>query len=619
MKKSITKILSLVFLMALFVVGCTQNEAEEMPDWDITLTPVSEAYAGETSTVEVSVSKSCMIRLLVDGEELKSTTGTALSFNVSVLPTGTHSIKVSVDDSYGVYEKSFSCKIVEKPVLHQTPTMICQKVTEAYLGEHAEIAVSTEIDSKITLYIDGEEKAMSRSNTLSYESGTKTLTYDVAELAIGTHTIKIVAVNGDKKDEVSFNCVILKKQVVINYDYVDLGLPSGTLWATTNVGAENPWDYGDYFAWGETETKAYYDWDTYKYCKGTENTMTKYCNQSDYGYNGFTDNLTVLLPEDDAATVNMGSEWRMPTQAEFQELYDNCDWEWTDNYNGTGVSGQVVKSRTNSNIIFLSAAGFRYIEANNYKKIVGEYWSSSTSGSEFARELVFYSGERDIRGVTRCMGQSVRAVRVEKANNSNIHPGSVSNITIERKYYIHWANNYCSPDFKIIFNDGTQGIRIGYYNESYINEHGLILFDCSDVNSIEQLYNKWNMGSATTDEWVNEKIVLSTDGIVTYYQNGSLLASQSITAWGIEDVKSIKLDFCPYGWWTEHYQYMDDLKITIDGKVIINDQFDYFDYNVWEEPINPDGVRTEGGIMIMSQDRTDQDFHLRSKPIRLAN
>ena len=107
------------------------------------------------------------------------------------------------------------------------------------------------------------------------------------------------------------------------YAYVDLGLPSGLLWATCNVGANHPEDYGFYFAWGETTPKDYYDWNTYQYANGTsweDPQLTKYCNVSGYGYNGFIDNLTTLLPEDDAATANCGSGWRMPTKDDFQEL-----------------------------------------------------------------------------------------------------------------------------------------------------------------------------------------------------------------------------------------------------------------------------------------------------------
>jgi len=95
--------------------------------------------------------------------------------------------------------------------------------------------------------------------------------------------------------------------------WVDLGLPSGLLWGAHNVGASAPEDYGDHFAWGETESKEYYNWRTYRYCYGDwRHRLTKYCTKSDYGYNGFTDNLTILQPGDDAATANWGDGARTP-------------------------------------------------------------------------------------------------------------------------------------------------------------------------------------------------------------------------------------------------------------------------------------------------------------------
>ena len=103
-----------------------------------------------------------------------------------------------------------------------------------------------------------------------------------------------------------------------DYEYVDLGLPSGLLWATCNVGANAPEGFGDYFAWGETASKDNYDWSTYQHCNGSGSTLTKYCNDSSSGYNGFTDILTTLLPEDDAATAIWGDAWRMPTAEEWQ-------------------------------------------------------------------------------------------------------------------------------------------------------------------------------------------------------------------------------------------------------------------------------------------------------------
>ena len=119
------------------------------------------------------------------------------------------------------------------------------------------------------------------------------------------------------------------------YEYVDLGLPSGTLWAKCNLGAENETDAGDYFAWGETETKKdykLYRWSKYKYAKGvTEDKLTKYCNSKTFGHKGFTDNITQLEPEDDAVRVNMSSNWYTPTFEQIEELVGNTKNEFVKN------------------------------------------------------------------------------------------------------------------------------------------------------------------------------------------------------------------------------------------------------------------------------------------------
>ena len=186
------------------------------------------------------------------------------------------------------------------------------------------------------------------------------------------------------------------------HGYVDLGLPSGTKWATCNVGATKPEEYGDDFAWGETEPKTTYDWSTYKWCNGSESTLTKYCDWASYGKDSFTDDKTVLEPEDDAAAVNWGGAWRMPTNAECQELIDNCTWTWTSNYNGTGVAGQIVTSKTNGNHIFLPSGGY-----------VGVYWSSSLLATYPNRAWLVYCDTDDVfmdACVCRCYGLSVRPV-----------------------------------------------------------------------------------------------------------------------------------------------------------------------------------------------------------------
>ena len=198
--------------------------------------------------------------------------------------------------------------------------------------------------------------------------------------------------------------------------YVDLGLPSGLLWATRNVGASSPEDYGDYFAWAETQPKSYYDWSTYQYtCNDDYNGLTKYCNDSDYGCNGFTDNLTTLQPGDDAATANWGSGARMPTKQEWEELRDYCSSVWTTQ---NGVNGRRFTG-PNGNTLFLPAAGSRWsdelIRAGSY----GYYWSSSldTDYPEGAWYFDFYSaGYAYMNYYSRDIGRSVRAVRSSGQN-----------------------------------------------------------------------------------------------------------------------------------------------------------------------------------------------------------
>lgn len=194
-----------------------------------------------------------------------------------------------------------------------------------------------------------------------------------------------------------------------NHAYVDLGLPSGTLWATCNVGAITPEGYGDHFAWGETEPKTIYNWSTYKYCMGSSITMTKYCNDSNYGNNGFTDNLTILLPEDDAATANWGSGWCMPTYNQWVELYQNTTNTWTTQ---NGVNGRLFAA-SNGNSLFLPTAGTRWDDALSGVGGNGDYWSSSllTDGSYRAWNFDFGSEGYDMSGGYRVSGLSVRAVR----------------------------------------------------------------------------------------------------------------------------------------------------------------------------------------------------------------
>ena len=247
--------------------------------------------------------------------------------------------------------------------------------------------------------------------------------YQVSNLAYGTTYYYQAFANRSGwvfGQEVSFATSISEQQetsysqptgYVGGYGYVDLGLPSGTLWAYTNIGASVPEEYGNYYAWGETETKETYDWSNYRYCNGSENTLTKYSNDQSYGNEGFTDTLTVLEAEDDAATANWGNNWRMPTQTEMQELIDNCDTTWTTQNN---VAGMLFTSRNNGNSIFLPAAGIRNDSSLGDAGSYGYYWTSSlrTDFPYDALKLNFNSVDYSMYDNERDYGLSVRPVCV---------------------------------------------------------------------------------------------------------------------------------------------------------------------------------------------------------------
>lgn len=149
---------------------------------------------------------------------------------------------------------------------------------------------------------------------------------------------------------------------------VDLGL--SVKWAACNVGANSPEESGGYYAWGEVEEKDDYDWDTYKWCNGSDDSMTKYCVDGEYGV---IDNKTVLEPEDDIAHAMLGGNWRMPTSEDFEELVEKCTWEWTTN---NDVNGQLVTG-PNGNSIFLPAAGYRFGTSFFLQNKYGSYWSAT--------------------------------------------------------------------------------------------------------------------------------------------------------------------------------------------------------------------------------------------------
>ncbi len=224
----------------------------------------------------------------------------------------------------------------------------------------------------------------------------------------------VFAVSCNKSDEPndSDNNNDENDTIVLSHGYVDLGLPSGTLWATCNVGADTPEDFGDYFAWGETAPKDFYGWKNYQYGNYVNGNfeMTKYCTEPNWGLNGFVDNLAVLEPCDDAATANWGVDWRMPTKEDWDELYRKTTCMWTTQ---NGVEGRCLTG-INGNSVFLPATGF-FLDGELICPGLGIYWSSSlhTGFPERGWSFHYDLDECHVCGTyERSRGQVIRAVRV---------------------------------------------------------------------------------------------------------------------------------------------------------------------------------------------------------------
>lgn len=189
---------------------------------------------------------------------------------------------------------------------------------------------------------------------------------------------------------------------------VDLGLPSGLKWASFNLGASKAEESGYYFAWGETQPKDVYNWSTYQLCaEGTYNTLTKYCNDSSRGYNGFTDGKNVLDLEDDAANFNLGGGWRMPTLEDITELINNCSWLWINQEN---VDGYQVTSKSNGNSIFLPVTG--QMKENTRTGNGGAYYSSTLANDPGVARLLAFSKSSYYTNVAvdRPFGLAIRPV-----------------------------------------------------------------------------------------------------------------------------------------------------------------------------------------------------------------
>ena len=345
----------------------------------------------------------------------------------------------------------------------------------------------TEVLSVTVLPSDAENKTVAwKTNNQSVAVVANNGT--VVALANGTSIITCSATDGSG---VKAECVVtvVSDSGSDNHEYVDLGLPSGTLWATCNVGANSPEEYGNYFAWGETEPKSDYSWSTYKYYKSSSDTMTKYCTSNNYGT---VDNKTVLEPADDAATANWGEAWQMPSLVQYEELINNnyTTTEWT---TMNGVNGRKITSKINLKSIFLPAAGGRYDASLSHARTNGVYWSRSLSvgDSHGGYSLIFYSNTIFTNSDNRCLGHSVRPVRTDKADAINKYCNLPARLIIENVQQAsvlytscESMGEYCyitSDGQRLLFTDATNHTSsinltaIGGYSGYHLGLSGFIV------------------------------------------------------------------------------------------------------------------------------------------------
>ena len=227
----------------------------------------------------------------------------------------------------------------------------------------------------------------------------------ITALAVGSATITATTVDGGYEA----SCTIT---VSPYHEYVDLGL--SVKWATFNVGATSQDMYGDYYAWGETDERDNYSYETYSWFNGSTYDINKYCTNEN---RGTVDGKTTLEPDDDVAHVLWGGQWRMPTEAEFKELYENCDrWPYKD-YNGTGVAGHLFTSRKEgytAKSVFLPAGSVKVDAKDVELDGWGFYWSSTLSqvSSDQAGCFVLYNNyDVSLMSRMRSDGCTIRPVR----------------------------------------------------------------------------------------------------------------------------------------------------------------------------------------------------------------
>lgn len=473
---------------------------------------------------------------------------------VTTVGNGTAIITVTTNDQ----SKTASCTVTVSQYV--TGITLDKSSIDMLTGETATVCVS-----EIT-----PTNAVDQTYTWS-SSDTDVVTIDtdgvITAVAAGETTVIATANDGS---EVFATCTV-KVTLAFNPvpgEAVDLGL--SVKWSSLNLGATKPEEYGGYLAWGEIETKSDYYWNTYKWCNGSFNTLTKY---NDNSYGGTVDNIANLESEDDAAIVYLGGNWRMPTKEECLELKTQCTWTWT---TLNGVYGYNVQGPS-GNSIFLPVPGYKVETHLDFEKAEGYYWSSTVStgypGNAWC--LFFYSNNEllSVSPVDRYSGRSIRPVyapfNVEAVDlglpsglkwaNANLGADAVE----ESGDFYAWGETepYYSSLDPLTWKDGKSA---GYNNSSYkfysggtyTKYHNSVdsktILDPEDDAAHVVLGGTWRM--PTTDEWTElvnncEWTWVSSGGKLGYTVTGTNSNSIFIPASGLMSNKS--LDNVGFGnYWT---------------------------------------------------------------------
>ncbi len=414
------KIKYIVLFVLLALVGCQRDKEMEMAWMKVSNEVIEPRYKSVriSSTISSNATINHVVVIISTTPKFSSTT----HYTMEKQPDGKYSVAIAnlthSTTYYVRYQGSNRWSSLRPTTISEFRTTDTPSIAFVTTSQVTDISYySATVGGKVT--DDGGAEVTERgicystsanpttANTkITSGSGLGEFTCKLTDLQDSTtYYVRAYAINEKGTaygEEVSLTT--LKAPFENGHEYVDLGL--SVKWATCNVGASTPEDYGDYFAWGETEPKEVYDWSTYKYCNGSDDSLTKYNTKSSYGT---VDNKTVLEASDDAARANWGGAWRMPTDAEMTELHEQCTWSWTIQNGGYGYK---VTSKSNGNSIYLPAAGYRSGSSLGRAGSDGYYWSSSlaTVGPSSAWGVYFHSGHVLRDSSSRYYGLSVRPV-----------------------------------------------------------------------------------------------------------------------------------------------------------------------------------------------------------------